>query len=520
MMRFLRKHRNTLMIVIAVLAIPFVFYFNKSDFSARGPGDFGKFYDRKISIVEATRYAKLLGLAARLGMADFIQDLTSGARDENERAVEFVFNLLILRREADQLGIQPTSAERVDFVRNLQVFHGPNSGFDVGKYTEFTQEFLSPNGFTDAQVEELAGDELALRRLKQLVAVGVSVPDSETKENYERAYGRVTASVIRLHTSDFAKEIKPTDDEIKKYYDEHKNELKTDEKRKIEFVTFTLNDQQKKLAGKERVDALQKLQSQATDFTQALLQKGTTFQQAAAKFQLPVQATDEFTAAKPDPKLGGNAGQVSAAAFQLTKEEPTSELIEVPDGYYVLHLADVAPSRPLTIEEAKPKVVEAITTVRARMALATKGQQAVHDLREGLKAGEPLSFAAEKVNVKVEKVPEFILMEEENDLTDPTKPKDKEKDKDKPKDLMSIKNAVATLQPGDISEFYPSQDGGIIAIVEKREPPDEAKYGPKRTELAQRINTNKREIVFYEWLREKQREAGILKAEPSTAKPS
>src|SRR5207248_5007348 len=120
MMKFLRKHRNTLMIVIAVLAIPFVFYFNKSDLGARGPGDFGKFYDRKISVVEATRYAKLLGLAARLGMTDFIQDLTSAARDENERAVEFIFNLLILRREADRLGIQATSAERVDFVRNLR----------------------------------------------------------------------------------------------------------------------------------------------------------------------------------------------------------------------------------------------------------------------------------------------------------------------------------------------------------------------------------------------------------------
>src|SRR5207248_8252417 len=111
MMKFLRKHRNTLMIVIAVLAIPFVFYFNKSDLGARGPGDFGKFYDRKVSVVEATRYAKLLGLANRLGMTDFIQDLTGRARDENERTVEFVFNMLILRREAERLGIQPAASE-------------------------------------------------------------------------------------------------------------------------------------------------------------------------------------------------------------------------------------------------------------------------------------------------------------------------------------------------------------------------------------------------------------------------
>src|SRR3954447_5305560 len=160
MMKFFRKHRNTLMIVIAVLAIPFIFYFNKSDLSARGEPDLGKFYDRKVSAVEARRIARLMGLATRLGMIDFIQDLTFGARDENERAIEFIFNLLILRREAERLGIDPTMPERVEFVRNLQPFRGPNGGFDPGKYTEFTQEILAPNGFSDAQVEELAHDEI------------------------------------------------------------------------------------------------------------------------------------------------------------------------------------------------------------------------------------------------------------------------------------------------------------------------------------------------------------------------
>src|SRR4051794_38151028 len=149
MMKFFRKHRNTLMIVIAVLAIPFIFYFNKSDLGAKGEPDLGKFYNRSVSAVEARRIARLMGLAVRLGMLDFIQDLTFGARDENERAIEFIFNLLILQREADRLGINPTTAERAEFVRNLQTFRGSSGGFDVGKYTEFTQEVLAPNGFTD-----------------------------------------------------------------------------------------------------------------------------------------------------------------------------------------------------------------------------------------------------------------------------------------------------------------------------------------------------------------------------------
>ncbi|HEY4282198.1 MAG TPA: peptidylprolyl isomerase [Chthoniobacterales bacterium] len=503
MMKFFRKHRNTLMIVIAVLALPFIFYFNKTDLSARGAGDFGKFYNRTISAVEAQRYARLLGLATRLGMTDFIQDLTAGARDDNERAVEFIFNLLILHREAERLGIDAPASERLDFVRNLRVFQGPSGAFDVGKFTEFTQDFLSPNGFTDDQVGELARDDIALRRIKELVVVGVPVPDSETKENYERAYGLISASVLRLHSADFAKDIKVTDDDIKSYYDARQNELKTDEKRKVDFASFILNDDQKKLAAKERVDALQKLQGKATDFSQALLEKRGNFQEVAKKFEVPVQTTGEFTTTNPDPKFGSNGRQLGNAAFQLTNEEPNSELIEVPDGYYVLHLAGVAPARQLSLDEAKPKIVESIKAGRAREAMSTKAAQAAHDLREGLKAGEPLSFAAEKVNLKAESVPPFVLMDDEKD--DPKKPKEKTPD------LLAVKNAAASLQPGEVSDFFPWEDGGIIVVLEKREPPDEAKYGAKKKELIDRIKTNKHGIVFFEWLREKQREAGLLK---------
>jgi hypothetical protein len=515
MMKFFRKHRNTLMIVIAVLAIPFIFYFNKSDFSARGPGDFGQFYNRKISMVEAQRYGKLLGLASRLGMTDFIQDLTFGAQDQNQQVYAFIYNLLILRRESERLGIDATPQERADLVRNLRVFNGPNGTFDVGKYTEFTQEFLALNGFSDEQVEELAGDDIALRRIKELVAAGVSVPESETKDKYEQAYGRISASVIHLRNADFSKDVKIADDDIKKYYDSHKAELKTDEKRKVEFVAFNLTDDQKKLGGKERVDALQKLQGRATDFTQALQEKGATFQQAAAKLKLPVQATDEFTSAKPDPKLAPNGGQLAAAAFQLTPEEPTSELIEVTDGYSVVHLAGATPSRPLTLDEAKPKITESLTTSKARQAMSLKAAQVVHDLREGLKAGEPLSFAAEKVNVKAEKLPTFTLLDEEKDAKDALDP-NKAKEQ---RDLMMTKNAVASLQPGDVSEMYPWEDGGVIAVLERREPPDEAKYGGKKAELTKRIVDNKREIAFYEWLRQQQQEAGLLKRETAKGQP-
>jgi len=113
-----------------------------------------------------------------------------------------------------------------------------------------------------------------------------------------------------------------------------------------------LKEEEKKLTGKERIEALQKLADRATDFTQALLEKGTEFKQAAAKFQLPVLETGEFSAAEPDPQLKGDR-QLGAAAFKLSEQEPHSDAVQVADGFYILHLTGKTESRPLTAEEAK-----------------------------------------------------------------------------------------------------------------------------------------------------------------------
>ena len=502
------------MIVIAILVVPFCIYFIKIDYSSLGRSDeFGRMYDRKVSMVEFQRHARLGELARQLGMFSFLQDLTAGAQDQNSFYIQFTINLIILRHEAERLGVRSTKAEIVDLVQNLRAFRGPN-GFDSKKFDEFTQNFLSPNGFTEAEVEQLASNELALNKIKQLVAAGVSVSETESKSNFEQLYGKMTVSVARLKLEDLAKKLKIGDDAVAEYYEAHKAELKTEEKRKVEFVSLALTDEQKKLAGKERIDVLQKLADRANDFSQAMLEKGADFKQVAAKFQLPVRETGEFTPTAPDPQFKDDP-QLSATAFQLNREEPNSDAIQGGNGFYILHLSNVVEARPLTLEEAKPKIVETITAKRSREMLSTNGMKAAHDLRESLKSGAPLTFALEKTNLKIEKIPPFSLADERAPQADPKKA---EKEPKEPEDLPAIKRAVQELNAGDVSEFFPTNDGGLIAIVEKRDPPDESKSKEKAT-LDERYLSNKRRMVFYEWLHERQNEARVelAKAESEPA---
>src|ERR1700704_918653 len=99
MIRKLNKHQRWLMIVIAILAIPFVFYFTKTDFSAQRSAKFAIIYNHQVTLTEKHRYDRICELARQLGMFAFLQDLTAGAQTQEGFYAQFALNLIILRHE-------------------------------------------------------------------------------------------------------------------------------------------------------------------------------------------------------------------------------------------------------------------------------------------------------------------------------------------------------------------------------------------------------------------------------------
>jgi hypothetical protein len=504
MMKLLRRHKDWLMIVIAILAIPFIFYFVRTpDYGAMRQGDVGQIYGRKLTQLEIDGNARLGGLAQAVGMSEFWETLSLRQRG-NAGYGTFAVNLIVLRHEAERLGLRPSASEIADVVRKLPAFQG-ESGFDIKKFTDFVRNALGPMGLGEEHIEQLVRDELSLNEIKKLVSAGISVSPGELDANFRRSYDKFSVSVVRFQAADFAKNVTVTDEDVQKYYDAHKAELKSDEKRKVQFVQVTLTDEQKKLAGKERIEALQKVSDRATDFTQALLGEGADFKQAAENFQLPVRETGEFAAATPDPQLKDNP-QVVAASFKLSLQEPNSDPIQVADGFYILHLTGVAEARPLTVDEAKPKIVDALKKARAREQVSTKAAELVQQLRETTKSpgGAAVEAAVQKAGFKTEKLPPFQLIDEEAQES-----KGKEPKKIEPPDLPAIKNAVAFLDPGEVSDFSPSGENGFIAIVETREPFADPSAGEKKATFEKRLLEGKQRIVFVEWLHDRQEAAGL-----------
>lgn len=144
--------------------------------------------------------------------------------------------------------------------------------------------------------------------------------------------------------------------------------------------------------------------------------------------------------------------------------------------------------------------------------VAMKASEVARQLRDDLKSGKPLEEAAAKAGVKTEKIPTFALVDEPPGATPAPKPEKK----DESPDMQQIKQSASALSPGSVGDYVSTPDGGLIVVLEKRETIGPAQFEKARAIIEKQALTNRGQVVFYEWLRERRRAAGVVEKKPET----
>jgi len=292
-------------------------------------------------------------------------------------------------------------------------------------------------------------------------------------------------SVVRLNASDIEKTITVPDDVARKAYDAHKELLHSDEQRKVSIAGFELSDAQKALKGKERTDALQKLGDAAWAFAQAVVDKGSDFSGVAKKQGAQLSESAFFTASQPDPALA-KIPALATTAFRLSADYPSSDVVESPNGYYVLHLDETRPSRQLSFEEAKDGVVAQLKKDQASQLMQTKANEVRNRILADVKAGKSFADAALDAGASAESIPPFSL-------SDASK-------MDVPDAQAIIQNAVS-LPDGGLSEFVSTDAGGLLVYMSGREPVDKNAFIMEEALVKEQFLRQQQMGAFLEWMR-------------------
>jgi peptidyl-prolyl cis-trans isomerase D len=490
MLETIRKRQRSLLIIVTALTIiSFIWFMNPTRTRGTPQAVIGKINGRSVTVEELQKVDRSSQIAYLLQLSDLLRQLAGADGSREQQRELFAWNILLIRDEAKRLQLDPSAEEIRNAERNLAAFQTDNQ-FDASKYQQIV-DLLKKNSMTAADLDNVVADQLRFQKISALIRGSCPLPEALYRQTYEQQNQLLHCSFIRLNGADFAKEIVVSDQDVQNYYKEHAAQLQTPEKKKIEFVAFALTDEQKKLADQEKQAALKTLAEQAEAFVQPLGDHPDQFDQVAREKGLRVQQTGFFESAKPDPLVMA-LPEVVQQAQNLTKEQPLDE-VQAKDGFYVIRLVDVQPSRPLTLEEAKDQIVTGIKKGKVQEAILNKGQQIRSQIEETIKGGATFAEAAQKAGLKTETAEPFAMMGK-MDMKNPA--------------FLALRINQVELQPGQISGVLFEGEDALLVHLDSKDPIDENKYLAEKKAQYAAFNDYFAQQMFREWLRVATQKAG------------
>lgn len=145
----------------------------------------------------------------------------------------------IIRREAGRLGLTPSTTEIDDAICKIPEFQDDKGVFDPQKY----DNFISMRGNMGKKLQEellrgLMEDTISLERIKDVLTGGISVEPGFAEAVAESNSQQITINTAFLEKSAFRPKTDPGEEEIKTFWDKHKENYKNEEARFFTVYTF------------------------------------------------------------------------------------------------------------------------------------------------------------------------------------------------------------------------------------------------------------------------------------------
>jgi peptidyl-prolyl cis-trans isomerase D len=154
-----------------------------------------------------------------------------------QRAAEQLITRQALLVEAGRMGLRVTPEEVKD-----ELQHGRYAAtfFPGGNFIgeQDYEQMLQRANMTPAKFEDAVGSDILLTKLQSLIAGGASVSESEIRDQFIKQNSKVKFDFAVLKQDDIKKGLHPTDEELRAFYESHKNAYANSipEKRKIKYA--------------------------------------------------------------------------------------------------------------------------------------------------------------------------------------------------------------------------------------------------------------------------------------------
>jgi peptidyl-prolyl cis-trans isomerase D len=341
----------------------------------------------------------------------------------------FLNNLIksrVVLQEAERLGLSASDGELRE--RLLKQFTDASGQF-VG-YDRYKESIVARYGDVESYEQETRG-LIASEKLEAFITASVNVSDDEVREEYKRRNTAFDVNYISVSADKLAEKIQPSDEELRTYFESHKNEYRFDEPQKK--VRYVYIDQEK--AGSKLQISDEDLKKQFDEKTEPQYKEaGVKIQQIVLKVARKDldsqveqkakdliakltkgtrQATEEAFAEaargnSEDPASARNNGFIAApfkdnpnkphGLYSRTTTMSEGEVSDIPTrfggNWYILRRGAAVPK---TFEQAKPELLVSARNQRgynAAFDIAKKAKARLQETKDPQKVAQELAAEA------------------------------------------------------------------------------------------------------------------------------
>jgi len=436
-------------------------------------------------------------------LADVTQQLNE-IRQHNQipRQLEALYANQILKQlmfqkeieyEAKRLGITVTDKERADRIRQFlpAAFNGDTFvGMDA-----YSREVQQRFQMTVPVFEELIRSGLVEEKFRRLITDGVSVSPEEIQNEFRFENEKIKIDYVLLKPEELASKINPSDEEIRKFYDQNKSKYLVPEKRVVRYalsdlgkirqntvvsdddlkVVYQQNIQQYEVPNRVHAEHIllttvgktdaevAEIKTKAEDILGQARKKGANFEDLAKKY-----SEDPGSKTK-----GGDLGwlvqgqtvpEFEKAAFTLPKGE-ISDLIKTQYGFHIIKVLDKETAHTKTFDEVKDTLRTPLLLQKADAQGNSIADKMSADIRQSNKV--TLDELAQKYHLEISE-------------TRPVSPTDPLLELGNGQDL---KEEISRLRPGELSLPIHTDRGFVVLSLKEVIPAHQGSLDEVRDKL-------------------------------------
>jgi len=331
--------------------------------------------------------------------------------DLKQKTVDFLVNRILLLNEAKREGIKVTDKDVSNAIEQKKVFYD-NGHFSKEKYLAI----LKANNINPKDYELSLKSDLYIDRLKSKLYKGIVVSANDVKKYYDRNFSKIKVDYISISPTDFKNKIKYSTEDLKKYYNLHKELFRIPTKLKFKYVLISYDYMESKI--NVSVDEAKSFYDKHISYfavpeqrkvSHILLVKKKNetdeqFKERAEKIYDEVKKAKNFAemaqkySQGPSKTSGGELGYVTKRmvvapfwnAVSKMKVGEISAPFKTKFGYHIAKLEALKPAHTLPFKDVKEDIIKAIKMQKAKDRIFIEAKKIFVKLRNSKNFDAPL----------------------------------------------------------------------------------------------------------------------------------